>query len=308
LRLPPGVYDLCRFSNDMFKRLHKSHNVIKNSLTAVRSLVVQCSLDPSPFDSELLAHSMKGIKAQDPKRAPKTKRLPITIWSLERCRSVVCSTDLSETIPFHAMVVGVHGLFRASEIVSKPPYGACLLRKHVTVLLDRVIIHLIRSKTDSYDQGVDITLYANYGPLCPVRHITAAMSAAPSQDPEDAVFQSPKGTPLTYKSFQASIKCFCIRAGIGSANYSTHSLRIGGATSLMALGYSAENIMVLGRWKSLAYADYIRLCNDLPQRVSQTLGKATGGARPNSASCGYSLDEFANFNSSNIAGFTPFCA
>ena len=39
---------------------------------------------------------------------------------------------------------------------------------------------------------------------------------------------------------------------------SSHSLRIGGASALAAAGSSDREIMILGRWKSLVFLNYVR--------------------------------------------------
>jgi hypothetical protein len=83
--------------------------------------VLQCSLDASPFDAEVLTSSLKSFEVQDPIRATRPKRPPILFWTLDRCRPHICGSNPLETVAFNAMVVGVYGLCRASEIVANPP-------------------------------------------------------------------------------------------------------------------------------------------------------------------------------------------
>ena len=48
------------------------------------------------------------------------------------------------------------------------------------------------------------------------------------------------------------------RLGLEMSRYSSHSLRIGGASVLAAAGLPDYMIQLIGRWKSLAFLTYIR--------------------------------------------------
>ena len=54
------------------------------------------------------------------------------------------------------------------------------------------------------------------------------------------------------------------KAGIDDKNYSGHSFRIGAVTTAAQKGIEDAIIKSLGRWKSLAYLEYIKVpCNQL---------------------------------------------
>ncbi len=63
---------------------------------------------------------------------------------------------------------------------------------------------------------------------------------------------------LSYSTFQKAIKHVARKLGLDERRYSTHSLRIGGATLLAAAGLPDYIIQLIGRWKSLAFLQYIR--------------------------------------------------
>ena len=48
--------------------------------------------------------------------------------------------------------------------------------------------------------------------------------------------------------------------GEGAEGYSTHSLRIGGATALFAAGATETVIRTMGRWSSDIHRLYVRAC------------------------------------------------
>ena len=63
---------------------------------------------------------------------------------------------------------------------------------------------------------------------------------------------------LSYSTFQKAIKVVALSLGLDPNRYSTHSLRIGGATVMAAAGLPDYVIQLIGRWKSLAFLTYIR--------------------------------------------------
>ena len=76
-----------------------------------------------------------------------------------------------------------------------------------------------------------------------------------------AFFQSLGVCPykLTYDEFNCSIRIVATHSGLPTFSFATHSLRIGGACALLANGASEALIRLMGRWRSLAFLDYLRM-------------------------------------------------
>lgn len=64
---------------------------------------------------------------------------------------------------------------------------------------------------------------------------------------------------LSYAVLTKAVKLVAQQMGLDQSRYRTHSLRIGGASMLAAALVPDYLIQKLGRWKSLAFLDYIRL-------------------------------------------------
>ena len=78
---------------------------------------------------------------------------------------------------------------------------------------------------------------------------------------EAAFFVYQGSTRLSYDTLSKHIKAAAVRLGLNPKFFSTHSLRIGGASALAAAGVPDYIIQTMGRWKSLAFLLYIRLAS-----------------------------------------------
>lgn len=294
---------LIRFVTWAFFQAEKSANQIVKSLSAVRSALLLMQRDISAFDDERLAVYIRGCRKKDRSRT-RPLRVPITVWCLARFLRVAnLSTHAGHSL-FGALVVGHHGLLRASEFVSKTVTRPSLLRRHVSfetpvALPPRALLFIAQSKTDVFHEGATVALSANGGDLCPVRWLREVLANAPRKDPDAAVFQRADGSPASYDDLQAFIKALCASAGLDSARFSTHSLRIGGATTLMKLGFAADAIQKLGRWVSDSYKRYLRFDPSVAANVSAALAQAAGSPQA-PVWGGHSLDEASTINSTNF--------
>jgi hypothetical protein len=67
------------------------------------------------------------------------------------------------------------------------------------------------------------------------------------------------GVQLKYSTFNKATQKVAKVLHLNPKQYASHSYRIGGASALAAAGVPAYMIQLMGRWKSLAFMDYIRL-------------------------------------------------
>ena len=65
-----------------------------------------------------------------------------------------------------------------------------------------------------------------------------------------------------------------IQAALGTG-FNTHSLSIGGASTMASAGIPNSTIMILGRWSSNAYQRYLRLPDSVVVRTSSIMGRTS---------------------------------
>ena len=73
--------------------------------------------------------------------------------------------------------------------------------------------------------------------------------------------------PLTAGDVNGLVRFVARAAGVDPAPFSSHSLRIGGATAALAAGMSPLTTRVMGRWDSDVYEVYCRLSRQSALRV-----------------------------------------
>jgi hypothetical protein len=170
------------------------------------------------------------------------------------------------------VAIGFFGLLRAGEFAFKDDSN--VLRRHqVSWCEHHVVIHLEQSKTDRLRQGVSVKIFRSQGPVCAVALLAKAWVASPVQTATAPLLQvDEQGNPLSYRVLLNFIKQSFASWGLSSAEFSTHSLRIGGATQLAMCQFSGEQIQAVGRWSSDCYRRYVRFPNAFFQQVASALG------------------------------------
>ncbi len=89
--------------------------------------------------------------------------------------------------------------------------------------------------------------------------------------PLEPLFLDHAGKPVSRTWFQKQLKSILLSAGISAANFSSHSFRIGAATSAAQKGLTKHQIQTLGRWSSEAFQSYIRTDQFHIKSAHQTL-------------------------------------
>ena len=126
-----------------------------------------------------------------------------------------------------------------------------------------------QSKTDPFREGVNLFLGRTSSDLCPIVAMLNYLLVRGLW--EGPLFKYKDGPYLTRQRFVVAVREALERAGLEQAKYCGHSFRIRAATTVAAKGMEDSLIKTLGRWRSLAYLDYIRLPRDQLANYSRVL-------------------------------------
>lgn len=263
--------ELIGFVSFLFSIRKISYSATKNYLAGVKSLAITVlGADVSAFKSKRLKRVLKGFRKVCPEK--KRKRLPITIWLLRKLVNFWDKRGMpGDDVLATASVTAFMGLMRAAELSSKLPMSRGLRRDQIKMEAAKATIDLKVSKTDIFRDGVQIKLFATENDLCPIARLKALQVKFPSSE---YVFPMPNGKELSYQAFQTGLREALTGIGLVSAEYGTHSFRIGAASTLAIMGVESHIIKVLGRWKSLTYQYYVQLSDEALRRAQLNLGNA----------------------------------
>ncbi|XP_055345524.1 uncharacterized protein LOC129593302 [Paramacrobiotus metropolitanus] len=212
------------------------------------------------------------------------QRLPVTSELLGRLPSKLHLTSLiqyDQQMVWAAFTMAHRFLFRVSELTSPSPTA---FNPSATLLLQDVCwndtvlqLSIKQSKTDQHRKETTLFMSASEAPIIYNACVTYAQQRQHRQPPDLPFFINSSGRFLTRFDLKHALK-ITLPDGEDRARYSSHSFRIGGATSAAADGLSTEVICERERWKSSSFKRYIR-----PQRNVLNLIIFVGGKKKSSA-------------------------
>ncbi|XP_078542398.1 integrase/recombinase xerD homolog [Lissotriton helveticus] len=154
------------------------------------------------------------------------------------------------------------GAFRIGELVArskKESNTRAITVRDVRATAESVEIFLHSSKTDQSGKGRNITLQRlGNDSYCPVSLLAAFLHRRPQTD--GLLLIHSDCSPVTKYQVEHVMQGCLFLAGytIEGAKFSTHSFRIGAATTAFRAGLPAETIKKVGRWESNCYRRYVR--------------------------------------------------
>ena len=193
-------------------------------------------------------------------------RCPITLPLLGQMLGAlkfVCKSDYEMHMYSAAFLVAFYGFLRVGEFTvnSRQHDGQQLGGSDVSVIGEvpnrKVVLRLRSSKTDQRGKGCLIYIPEVHSEFCPVKAVIAYMSCRPSVG--HAFFQSFGAFPLTRYEFTKMIKSCMKFWSLPTERFSSHSFRIGAATSAAMSGCTDGQIQSMGRWASNTFRRYIRI-------------------------------------------------
>ena len=235
----------------------------------------------------------------DRQAGPKLRKQPATLRHLEAARGLLDLSGRRGRATWATLLLGFFFLLRVSNIAGRTQSSYdedyVLLRRDVTFfdrvgkpmdlteaslpLVDGMEIRVKRSKTDQEGVGYRRHLFlSNRVEMCVVRavaHHLLESSDLPAAWPVGAydgrhgVLRGERArTVVSRGDISDLLKTAGVQVGDAPSNLGTHSLRIGGATALHALGVPDAWIMFMGFWKSKAYLLYCRPTEAVPRNIA----------------------------------------
>ena len=193
-------------------------------------------------------------------------RRPITTDLLGKICNVLCATTSStdEAALFRAaFLLAFFGFLRVGEFTMAKKSGdqsRILNDKDVWFLgttQDVLVVKLRLSKTDQRGESVELQFHRQpHSALCPVSATLKYLHVRPPV--AGPFFCHFDRSPLTTYQFNHMLQT-CLKAlNLSTQGFSSHSFRIGAATSAALNGFSIVQIQRFGRWRSQAVKLYIR--------------------------------------------------
>ena len=217
---------------------------------------------PDPTKAFIVCKLLEGCKRLNSRE---DLRLPITFAILADIFPViikVCKSEYEGVMFQSAFTLAFFGYLRVSEFATqskKAPTDKVISLNDISLhgVSAALQVRLRFSKTDQRGNAVVLKFNRGGGSLvCPVAAMERYLAVRPRGD--GPLFIHMDKTPLTQYQVGTVLKTALEFRGYPSARFSSHSFRIGAATSAAMCGFSSEEIQQLGRWKSCAYQLYIR--------------------------------------------------
>ena len=217
---------------------------------------------------------LRGIKRSQGSRFKKPPRVPITpplLTTLGRNLWNSSITFNNKVMLWAAMLTAFYGFLRVSEYTSTHvksfnPLTTLCFQDVVLTSPNTITLHIKASKTDPFRLGVNIKILRNNSHLCPFNALLFFINHHPTK--QGPLFTWEDGRYLT-RNHLASVLTKIKPPHITSM--SSHSFRIGAASTAAAAGLPRWLIQSLGRWSSNCFRDYIRIPQETLVKVSRSL-------------------------------------
>ena len=286
-RKSPSELDLCFFVTSESRRGLRPGSV-KAQLSAIRAGAMANGFGDPCRDANgealpTLRRLVRGISRLT--NQARKLRKPLTVDKLAAtikfAREVTGSTFNGAALKA-ALSLGVYLLLRVGEIVSPKTTGhnpAKGLNVDDVVFFpsfenaERMEVHIKNSKGDPFRNGCRLKVHANGSETCPVKLMRKWLTVRGRTDGKGALFRLSSGKLLTRSTLQRWMRAALTLAGYVGEEHSCHSLRAGGAESLVAAGFDSSVIQVLGRWASNAFLLYLKMTDEVRKEASSAMGK-----------------------------------
>lgn len=272
---PVNEFKLMLYVTSISNRL-----AFKSIKTYISGIQFSCTMQGQniPISSmHQLYYLLRGIRRTQGTSRSRPPRLPITVTHLYKLHNFINNKQIpfmDKLLLWSAITTAFFGLLRSAEYTSShvkqynSSYTLLLSDVSFSPNLTYMAIKIRASKTDPFRTGCTVRIGATGNHLCPVSALYHFIRHRTSIN--RPLFTYSDGSYLT-RSRIATILFNCFQ----DYRINTHSLRIGGATTMASAGIPDSTIMILGRWSSNAYQLYLRMSDSLIRNTTHKMSITT---------------------------------
>ena len=227
---------------------------------------------------------IRGIQRHS--QSPRTRNAityPLLIQILDYLSVDYPSSTHNRLMLSAATSLAFYALLRVSEFTAPSRFTffphRTLLVRDAKIQHHTISLRIRASKTDQKRKGQTVLIDCTGTPSCPATLLTRYMTHSQHLRPSVPIFQFKDGSYLTPSRFTAVLKQALTAVGTNPRHFSSHSLRIGGATAAAAAGTEPAIIQELGRWRSQCYRRYLRVPNTRLYRAAKAMSQNTKNTR-----------------------------
>ena len=270
---------------------------VSNYLAGIRQMHVSKGIEPPIIRSAGVNWVLKGKKNAEniiKRRDGEVGRLPMTLTMMKLLKETIRAweTNISEKLLIWAVcTLAFNGAFRVHEILSK---NETFFDEDFTLLVGDIKIRqgkenqggrflevkLKSPKEDKAGKAVVVEVFESKGPTCPVKAFER-WSTRETLEVGFPLFRERNGTLLTGRKLNKLLKTLLgPYIDYKKGKFTSHSFRIGLATTLGSIGVSEADIKAAGRWNSNAYEIYMKLPRVKRSAVAKRIGQLYMRRRP----------------------------
>lgn len=257
---------LCAFLQFLSRSL-KSYSSLLNYLSAVKTLY--SLMDKKlPFEGINVKLTMKGLKRVLAKPVDQARPIdPYILTSIHGMLDMSCELEL---VVWCSLLFSFFLMLRSSQLFPKTSasrYITNIIRHKDVKFVDGILlVRITWSKTIQFQQKcliLPLAVIPN-SVLCPVTAYLEMLKVVDTRS--SSPLFSLRGKHITYAQYTVIFRKLLCRAGYDGSQFTSHSLRRGGATWAFKKGVPENLIKTQGDWASEAFRSYLDV--EVDQRLT----------------------------------------
>ena len=228
-----------------------------------------------PTSSEPLRLVIRGIRRLQGD-STSHRILPFTINVPRTLKQQIRTSNFSpveQRLLWAAFTTAFYGFLCLSKFTNSTSDSATLQWSDVPLSSSTLTIRLRQSKTDPFRKGHTLQISATNTSTCPIQALLRYREMIPPAIRSGSLFSAGRFSPLSCTHVTNTLHRLLQQTCHNSHLYSSHSFRIGAATTSATAGFQPWLIKALGRWNSNAYMSYIRCPPHVLQTFTTTLAR-----------------------------------